>query len=256
VRLVRFAEPASRLPSSPTTWPSKNPDTLERAVRFIEGKRLMTPREFNALRDQYKSAGFKIAGVQNKAFLRVARDSVARSAARGLDRRGAGAALNRSLARAGYVGLEPWHARLVANMAVASGYGRSSWEALHDPRVRGIIPAFQYRTQEDAKVRPEHASMNRRIYKRTWGGWVVWWPPNGYNCRCYVIGVTKRTIDAYGIKPTTKWPTFQAEDGRPRVRARPDDGFEGNPGSYIREQSHPSTSRERKAAAAQGRSRR
>ncbi len=227
-----FAEPApANLPEVPGTW--TNPRSVDRAIGFLEDKKLMTPGEFSALKDGYKAAGFKIAGVQNKAMLGVARESLADSVAKGRSLEQATADLQSSFTASGYSRLDPAHARLVAHMASASGYNAGSWEGLHDPRVRQLIPYYRYLTRHDDRVRESHAAMHNKFFPRDHPIWKVWWPPNGYNCRCRVVGVTVNTVNTYGITED-KWPRSPENKAR---RVMPDVGeggdFSGSPGQYL-----------------------
>jgi hypothetical protein len=71
--------------------------------------------------------------------------------------------------------------------------------------------------------------------------WDMWFPPNGYRCRCSVIGLTKRQADARGIKvedidPTNTLvePTDPSTGNRmPARQLLPDPGFKTNPGKIV-----------------------
>lgn len=225
-----FADPPPVDPSNLSTWTSSR--IVNTGLNFLFEKRVMTPDEFRALRDLYRSAGFSIAGVTEYDMLDVARNSLLLSARRQYTNAQATDALQRALRRAGYDTLRPWHARLVAQMNFASAYGAGSWETLHDPRIAGIIPAYQYWTVGDDRVRDEHAAMHGYMAPRDAAIWREWWPPNGYHCRCWIRGVNARTWRALSARGRRRpWPEL---DGR---RVHPDRGdgfsFRGNPRAYI-----------------------
>lgn len=53
-----------------------------------------------------------------------------------------------------------------------------------------IYPYWEYRTVGDSKVREEHAALNGAVFPVNEHGNSVWdkiYPPNGWNCRCYVV---------------------------------------------------------------------
>jgi len=236
-----FAEAFSVTTANPSSWVSHR--FVQAGADYLASKNLMTPTQYAALRDGYRNAGFSIAGQTEMDALFVARRSVARSLTRGYPVEQAGKALNDALKRAGYDSLQPWHARLVAQMNYATAYGAGSWEQLRNPRIRGIIPAFRYVTMHDSRVRPEHAAMHDKVFPRNHPIWTTWWPPNGYNCRCRVVGVNARTWNAMDGEGDS-WPriTVEQQDGTTKERAvRPDttaDGgsFAGNPSRYLRAQ--------------------
>lgn len=225
-------------PDTPASW--TNPRILGRSLAFLERKDLMTPAEFSALADKYRSAGFSISGVQNKQMLRVARDSLQRSVGRELSSRGATRALQQAFSANGYGRLRPWHARLVSQMNHSSAYNHAQWVALKDRRVEGLLPFFRYLTRGDAQVRPAHAAMHNKFYRRDHEIWNEWWPPNGFACRCKVRGVTAATVKRFKIKnDNLPSVSFKKKDGtlsKSKRRAVPDAGFTGNPGTILREQ--------------------
>jgi SPP1 gp7 family putative phage head morphogenesis protein len=70
--------------------------------------------------------------------------------------------------------------------AVNSSYNASQWQKLQDPAVKELYPAYKYKTREDSHVRNEHAVLNNSVYLADDPIWKVIYPPNGWNCRCYI----------------------------------------------------------------------
>ncbi|MBL8008789.1 MAG: hypothetical protein JNJ56_14805, partial [Ignavibacteria bacterium] len=70
--------------------------------------------------------------------------------------------------------------------AVNSSYNASQWQKLQDPAVKDLYPAYKYKTREDSHVRNEHAVLNNSVYLANDPIWKVIYPPNGWNCRCYI----------------------------------------------------------------------
>ena len=44
---------------------------------------------------------------------------------------------------------------------------------------------------QDASTLPDHAIMHNKIYHADSSFWSMWYPPNGYNCRCFVVSLTE-----------------------------------------------------------------
>ena len=70
--------------------------------------------------------------------------------------------------------------------AVNSSYNASQWQKLQDPAVKDLYPAYKYKTREDSHVRNEHAVLNNSVYLADDPIWKAIYPPNGWNCRCYI----------------------------------------------------------------------
>lgn len=56
---------------------------------------------------------------------------------------------------------------------------------------KGVYPNLQYKTANDKRVRDEHDAIADTIKAIDDAFWDRWYPPNGWNCRCYVIQTTK-----------------------------------------------------------------
>ncbi|HDR1365459.1 phage minor head protein [Pasteurella multocida] len=55
-------------------------------------------------------------------------------------------------------------------------------------------PYWQYSAILDDRTRPSHSAMNHLVYRYDDPFWNVFYPPNGFNCRCSVIALSERDI--------------------------------------------------------------
>lgn len=101
------------------------------------------------------------------------------------------------------------------------------------PDVGRHFPFSLYKTRDDARVRPTHAVMNGFVAQKEWGGWGKCVPPNGFNCRCYLVYMTyaeskKRGWLTEGGKPRfiARWPNSASKHNF-YSRAFPDIGWDG-----------------------------
>lgn len=85
--------------------------------------------------------------------------------------------------------------------AVNSSYNASQWVKLQDPAVRDLYPAYKYKTREDSHVRQEHVILNNAVYRSDDIIWKKIYPPNGWNCRCYINYLSAEDIKEPGNKP-------------------------------------------------------
>lgn len=74
------------------------------------------------------------------------------------------------------------------NFVSASSEMAGRWE---DFEKDGDEYWLQYRTAGDDRVRPEHAALNGITLPPSDPFWDVYYPPNGWNCRCTVVQVPK-----------------------------------------------------------------
>lgn len=75
------------------------------------------------------------------------------------------------------------------NFVSASSEMAGRWEDLEKD---GDEYWLQYRTAGDDRVRPEHAALNGVTLPPSDPFWDVYYPPNGWNCRCTVVQVTRQ----------------------------------------------------------------
>lgn len=87
------------------------------------------------------------------------------------------------------------------NTAINSSYSAAQYNRLQDPDIKDIYPAYQYMTRNDDHVREEHAVLHEQIFLNNDPLLDIVWPPNDWNCRCYMV-----PLDADEINQGNKQP--------------------------------------------------
>ncbi len=67
---------------------------------------------------------------------------------------------------------------------------------------------LKYRTSNDERVRNEHRQLNGIVKPITDPFWNVYYPPNGYNCRCLAIETTSRQETDMNYRKVPEMPPF------------------------------------------------
>ena len=120
---------------------------------------------------------------------------------------------SKELIKTGILKTRPHYLKTVMDTAAANSYQLG--------RYRGAINTeekyWTYRTQGDSRVRPSHRELEGRTYHVADPFWSTYYPPNGYNCRCYVQSSTKGTSD------------------RDYPDVEPDPGFSGTPEDFFKD---------------------
>lgn len=94
---------------------------------------------------------------------------------------------------------DPSYLRMVFRTNVLSSYGAGKFRAITDPDVIDEMPYVQYRTVGDARVRPEHAILDRGIYNAASDEWYRIAPPNSWNCRCSMVALSRDDVKGQRI---------------------------------------------------------
>lgn len=63
-----------------------------------------------------------------------------------------------------------------------------------------VAPYLQYVAILDSRTRPEHAAMNGKVFRYDDPIWNTMYPPNGWNCRCFVTQLTKGDVRRKNIE--------------------------------------------------------
>lgn len=79
------------------------------------------------------------------------------------------------------------------NTAVTVGENTALFHRLR--KQSDIFPYWKFKTQEDAKVRPAHRELDNLVLEQKDERWNRLFPPLDWNCRCYVVPLTKGDID-------------------------------------------------------------
>lgn len=74
------------------------------------------------------------------------------------------------------------------NQAIVSGQAAREWQSIEADQ--DIYPFLRYKAVLDARVRPEHAALNNTVLSVDSAFWNQYYPPNGWNCRCYAEKIT------------------------------------------------------------------
>lgn len=81
------------------------------------------------------------------------------------------------------------------NMNSAYAVGRYK-EQIEDA---DFAPYFQYMCILDNRTRPEHKAMHGKVFRYDDPIWQTMYPPNGWNCRCFVNSLTPEDIKKQGL---------------------------------------------------------
>jgi SPP1 gp7 family putative phage head morphogenesis protein len=74
-------------------------------------------------------------------------------------------------------------------------------------------PYWQYMAIMDSRTRYEHAAMNGKVYDYRHPFWNEWYPPNGFNCRCYVKALSGEDLAERNLSAETKGVNVHPDDG-------------------------------------------
>jgi SPP1 gp7 family putative phage head morphogenesis protein len=191
--------------------------------------------------DYFRARAFVISGVTKADLLQAVKAELTRHLAEGGTLAQFRDEIDTLFLRHGYAPLQPYRIETIFKTNLQSAYQAGRYRQLTEPAVMAALPFWRYVAVLDGSTRPEHAALHGKIFPAEHEFWKTWYPPNGFNCRCTVVAVSKRQIEANGWTVETKDPTgglIEPVDPMTghRMPARPllpDPGWRHNPAEKI-----------------------
>lgn len=112
----------------------------------------------------------------------------------------------------GFESANPYHLRTNFDTAANGAFHAAKWHEIEE--FADIFPYLRYVTMMDDRVREEHAELEGTIARVDDAFWSIYYPPNGYNCRCSVEQLMEHEAEA---DPKFGEPTL-APDFDPRFQ--------------------------------------
>lgn len=139
----------------------------------------------------------------------------------------------------------PRRIKKIYNCNMNSAYAVGRYKELCEEA--DVAPYWQYMCITDEKTRPEHLAMHGKVFRADDDFWTHFFPPNGWNCRCFVKNLTKGMLERKGLtvensenkissakvkvgSEEKEIPTYSFIDGGVERILKPDAGWETNLG--------------------------
>ncbi|ELL1287589.1 minor capsid protein [Salmonella enterica] len=182
------------------------------AIAYFTAKGFTPTQGWKDLQDEVHAVQFAVAGITKLDVLNDIHQGLAGALKNGTTLSQFQDELEPTLRRKGWLGsglvanddgellgkqLMPYRLETIFRTNVQSAYaaGRYRW-MMSTVKER---PYWQYIAVMDDRTRPAHAALNGRIFRWDDPIWQTLFPPNGYNCRCYVRALTQAQVDAHPV---------------------------------------------------------
>lgn len=197
------------------------------AVAFLKKKRVLTKEEYATLSDHAKAKAFTVAGYTAAEVLQEFLDKLTTAVEEGRTLADWKVQMDEWLDAHGYDGMDPGKAELIFRTNVQTAYNAGHYRSMVQAKV--LRPYWMYVTAGDRRVRDTHAALDGAVYRADDPFWKVWYPPNGYKCRCHVRSYSERQVRERNLTVQTK-PPVTVDLATGEINAlRPDKGFANNP---------------------------
>lgn len=215
---------------------SFDPLPMAEAQAFWRDKVQMGPGAFSKLSAEAKVKAFAVSGIAKGDELATVFTAMQKAIDQGTTLAEFKKDCAEIFERRGWTGKRAWRIDNIFRTNIQTAYNIGHYRQLRE--AGDLFPFWQYSAVNDGRTRPTHRAMGGRVWPADHPIWNIWFPPNGYRCRCSVIGITRRQAERRGVTVETDDPTngliepIDPVTGN-RMPARqliPDPGFAHNPG--------------------------
>lgn len=212
------------------------PLPMTEAQQFWADKVQLGPGEFAKLSAEAKVRAFAVSGIAKGEELNTVFTAMQRAIDQGTTLEQFKEECAGIFERRGWTGKRAWRIDNVFRTNIQTAYNVGQYKQLSE--AGDALPIWKYSAINDRRTRPTHRAMDGRAWPANHPIWDTWFPPNGFRCRCSVVGLTEAQARREGIEveeadPTNTLVEPTDPDTGARMPARqllPDPGFAHNPG--------------------------
>lgn len=220
--------------SAPTYEGSFAGFIFRRAVDFLKRRRSVTKDEWMAMADEERAKSFMVSGYEKVQVIQRFKEKLVEAVEQGKTGAQFLEEMNGFLADAGYELMNPWKSDVIFRTNVQTAYNAGHYQSMTQPETLRLLPYWQYKTAYDDKVRPDHALMHNRVWRADDPVWDIWYPPNGFRCRCTVVAKSRAQVEREGLVVETRPPRgVDITTGEIGGLLKPDKGFSTNPAKHV-----------------------
>lgn len=199
------------------------------ALEFLKGKVVLSLEEYRKLSENCRTKAFTVSAFTQAEVLQEFLDELERAVKEGSTMEDFRKHMESFLERGGYEASNPYRLDTIFYTNLQTAYSVGHYRSMTEPEVLKTRPYWQYRTAGDGRVREAHAAMDEKVYRADDPIWNVWYPPNGFRCRCQVVTLSERQLRQRGLKVESQAPEILDATTGELLMAAPDKGFCTNP---------------------------
>ena len=205
---------------------SREDMTFQEAVDYFKERVPVTAETFYQIAEEYRALAFTVSGYTKAQILKKFYDELLSVLEEGGTLQEFQSNMNDFLESEGYEGLAPQQAELIFRTNIQTAYNVGHYQQMTNPAVKELRPYWQYDAVNDEATRPSHLAMDGKVFPADSPVWDVWFPPNGFKCRCTVRTLSKRQVEQRGLTVEQGFPAVEPDPhfgtNAAKVRFQPD----------------------------------
>lgn len=194
--------------------------TPEEAIAFLQAKGLRTSLNWQEVIGAEHARAFTVAKMMDADMLADVKASLDDALANGVAFDEWAKGITPMLQAKGWWGMKqvvapggglvnatlgsPSRLQTIYRTNMQSAYAAGQWDGI--VAQMDEAPYLMYDAVDDLRTRPQHHAWDNTVLKVTDPWWNTHYPPNGWNCRCNVIQLSKDDLESMGIPETAQAP--------------------------------------------------
>lgn len=175
--------------------------TPEDAAAYWKSKVPMTNKEAMALTEEARKRAFYAAGLAKLDQVNLIHGALLQALEQGQSVEDFKKNIAEIIKKAGWDGRR---IETIFNTNMQTAYQAGRWKSIEKNKKR--FPYLQYSSVIDNRTRASHAALHGIVYPVDHVFWNSHYPPNGFNCRCTAVQISKYYAEKEGLKIQNKMP--------------------------------------------------
>ncbi len=173
---------------------------FEEAIAFFAQKINVTTRTWQDVWEKAHARAFSVAGAATQALVEDFRRAVIKAIEDGISLDEFRKEFDQIVETHGWThtGTAGWRARIIYQTNVNMAHAAGRFAQMSDPDALAIRPYWQYRHSGNPHPRLQHKAWDGLTLLADDAWWSTHYPPNGWNCGCYVLSMTARGLGRQG----------------------------------------------------------
>jgi hypothetical protein len=212
---------------------------FEQAIAFFAQKTNVTTKSWQDVWEAAHARAFSVAGAATQAIVEDFRRAVTKVIADGMTLGEFRKEFDKIVQTHGWThtGKAGWRARIIYQTNVATAHAAGRYAQMSEPDALAIRPYWQYVHSGNPHPRLQHKAWDGLTLLADDPWWSTHYPPNGWNCGCFVLPMTARGLARQGRSGPDQAPPLDLRQSLVKktgetvvTPAGIDPGFAYNPG--------------------------
>lgn len=211
---------------------------FEEAISFLRQKTNVGTKSYRDVWGAAHSKAFMVSGAMSKDLVQAFRHEIDRALSEGTTLADFRKSFDDIVAKHGwsFKGDRDWRTKIIFDTNIRTAHAAGRYAQLTKPGSLIAFPYWQYNHSGALHPRRNHLSWNGTVLPADDPFWQTNYPPNGFNCGCFVTPVSDAGLRRQGKSRPDASPNLEQLDGNVRGA---DPGFDYNPGQAWLRQTAP-----------------